>query len=126
MVQEVCGVYAKMISCMPIETTTVTKAFIWMESPDYAHVCVLRNSMSMIHKVQMSSVAGSVWSPCRGQRFSVTFTFVPAHAGVLGNERTDKLTGLLPQMMANQWIMLTLPMPSESLEEQRTERSNFT
>lgn len=36
--------------------------------------------------------ASSGWSPCRGQRFPVTFTFVPGHADARANERVAGLT----------------------------------
>jgi ribonuclease HI len=47
-IQEASGAFAIATSSMMMEIMAVTKVFIWLESLDYTHACILSDSLSMI------------------------------------------------------------------------------
>lgn len=115
-VQEARSAYAATTSSMMME--------IWQwqrhldEITNYTHVCVISSSVSMIWKVQMGLVHRH-WLKFlkRSKIHSVTFIFVPSHAGGMWESWQTGLFG------HHRWMMLTLLTPSESLEKkQRTLR----
>ena len=94
-VQEESGAFAVTTSSMTMEIMAVSRALAWMETQIANHVCILSDSMSMISRVRTGWVRGQ-WleSVKRSSVQGVTFIFVPGHAGVVGNERADRLASM--------------------------------
>ncbi|BFZ17186.1 hypothetical protein BsWGS_20225 [Bradybaena similaris] len=94
LIREDSGAFSAATSSMTMEVLAVTMAFRWLETQDYTHVCILSDSLSMIRRVESGCIQRHwVESLQRSSLRQVTFIFVPGHAGVVGNERADRLAG---------------------------------
>ena len=70
-------------------------AFRWLEKFHYRDVVYVTESLSMLQTIE-TGMCRMEWleSIRKSQVSKVTWIFCPGHAGVLGNEQADKLTGL--------------------------------
>lgn len=64
-----------------------------METQSATDVCILIDLMSMLWKVETGCVHRQLMEPVSRSRLQhVAFIFMPGHAEIKGNERSDSLT----------------------------------
>jgi ribonuclease HI len=73
-------------SSMTMGAMAVTKALSWLETQAFTNVCILRDSMSMLRKIEAGWKLGE-W--LESLRWLVTFLFNFC-SGVRGNERAEQ------------------------------------
>ena len=90
--KEDSGAFAVTTSSLTMEVMAVTRAISWLETQTFNHACFLSDSMSMLKKIEKGWVRRQWLESLKCLTLSkVSFIFVPGHAGVIGNERADRL-----------------------------------
>uniref|UniRef100_A0A0B7BFA0 Uncharacterized protein n=1 Tax=Arion vulgaris TaxID=1028688 RepID=A0A0B7BFA0_9EUPU len=78
-----------------MEAMVVTKSLEWLQTytftkQNYAHACILSDSLSMIRKVEAGSVRRQWTESLQASTICrITRILVPGHMYVFGNERAD-------------------------------------
>ena len=82
------------LSSMMTEINAVTLALTWVISQDYSRILFVTDSLSTLEKVRQGNLHAD-WYPLinnSGIR-RIIWIYCPGHAGVLGNEKADRLAG---------------------------------
>ena len=82
-------------SSMSVEIKAITEALKWLCSTDeHQYATILTDSMSTLQKVKGGHLYADWYTAIQNSQMRrVQWIFCPGHAGVIGNERADKLAG---------------------------------
>lgn len=104
-----------------LEVMAVAKACRWLKSQDYSNAYVQSDWMSMVRKMQ-TCLMSRIWleSVQKSTIGSVTLICVPSHAGLRGNKRGSRLTGLVTISESQSFYHTDIIKNIRILEELRT------
>ncbi len=93
-VKEKCGAVTNTTSSMDMEILAISEALSWVTTTNQSHVVIITDSMSTLTKIQKGCLR-TEWISyiSRSKLRKITWIFSPGHAGVIGNERADRLAG---------------------------------
>ena len=82
-------------SSMTVEIKAITEALKWLcSTEDHQYATIVTDSMSTLEKVRGGNLYADWFATLENsQLLRLQFIFCPGHAGVVGNERADKLAG---------------------------------
>ena len=82
------------MSSMMTEINAVTLALTWLKDADYSRVVIVTDSLSTLEKVRQGNLHAD-WVSLINQSSiqRIVWIYCPGHAGVKGNEVSDRLTG---------------------------------
>ena len=82
------------MSSMMTEINAVTLALTWLKDADYSRVVIVIDSLSTLEKVRQGNLHAD-WVSLINQSSiqRIVWIYCPGHAGVKGNEVSDRLAG---------------------------------
>ena len=115
-------------SSMCMEIKAITEMLEWIKNIQYTHVIYLTVSQSTLSKIDTSMLYADWLKAINASNLqNLLWIFCPGLAGVCGNERADKLAGMVDiagELTLNPPTVLSLVKDLQS--KKRTETSNTT
>ena len=93
-VREMSGATEVTTSSMYMEVIAITESLKWLKDTAFESATIVTDSLCTLEKVRNGMLYADWKEAIRGSNLSrVVWIFCPGHAGVVGNERADKLAG---------------------------------